>query len=318
MKRVQLIIGLVMSLSLFTNCETESFGDDVSNSQEVNKLLNNGETKALLNNGINPLTGNVEKLSTTLFNRSIEGYKINDYFVDSKQLSMMTNALNEGNSKLFATTNRIGLPIKGKRRIRVGAVINGVDKLDRKQSRTVQAAVIKYNQLGMKKLTFRFVEITEQEAINGFDEKGPIDITIFVDSDNSFVGNADGRAFFPNNRNPGEFIGLNSNTINLGLKNLQLLLMHELGHTIGMAHSDFLTRGTCGNTNPLDPELGDLAGVPNVSSVCNIVGTDSSGNFSNSVMRACGFFIFHTPNFTTEDRKSFRRLYRQVGLPCDN
>jgi len=137
-----------------------------------------------------------------------------------------------------------------------------------------------------------------------------------LDSRGSFVGNFDGMASFPFDGNSGSFIGFAAVTSDYSLKDNTILVMHELGHTLGMAHSDFLTRRTCPGTPVLDPIIGDLLGLPNATEVCNIARKDPSGNHTISVMQACGFFRWPTVDFTKKDKDAFRILYSQVELPC--
>jgi len=276
-------------------------------------VLTRTQTNALVKNGVNPVGAEtLEKTSFKLFGERHEGVNVNDIFISNENLDEMTQ-----NNRLFASTNRVDLPNVGKRILRVGGITNGVDQLSTPLVIALITATAKYNALNMNKLAMVYVPITEAQANAGQDAFGPIDIVAFVDSGNNFVGNADGRATFPNAGNPGPFFGLSTNTANFSLKNNTILIMHELGHTIGMAHADFLTRGSCGNTAPLDPELGDLAGVANVTEVCNIAGTDDSGNFGGSIMRACGFFGFPTADFTAEDVDAFTKLYSQIEIPCE-
>jgi len=280
-------------------------------------VLTKQQSNALIKSGISAL--NNEHIPTSkkvkLFGNVYDGYTMNDLFITKGQLDNMTLGSSD-NSLLSASTNRVSLPNSGKRLIRVGAIGNGIDGLSENLLFAAYSAVLNYQNLNMNKLNFQFVVITEAEANAGGDQNGPIDIIIFVDSQGNFVGNFDGMATFPNNGNPGPFFGLSTNTANYSLKNNTILIMHEMGHTLGMAHADFLTRRSCGNTQPLDPELGDLLGVANVNEVCNIAGTDASGDFLNSIMRACGFFVFSSASFTSEDVSSFTKLYSQVEIPC--
>jgi len=319
MFKIKFSFFIIVMVILFTSCQKES--SNLSEFQSVastDLLLTKPQVNVLLANGINPLQGEkVTKLSTEIFGQQVDGIATSDYFLSYEQIDDMVQDGSGKRSKLYATTNRINLPQYGKRTIRVGGVINGIDGLNNQQLLALSSAVRQYNNLFLKKLRFQFVTITEAEANNGRDNRGPIDIIAFTDSRDNFVRDADGRATFPANGNPGPFFGIDVNTRNFTLKNNTILIMHEMGHTLGMAHADFRTRRTCGNVQPLDPVLGDLLGVQNVTGVCQIPGTDASGDFENSIMRACGFFVFRSASFTSEDRRAFKRLYAQVESPCD-
>ncbi len=313
---------------LFFACDTENEPEiettDTSKELDalnIEPLLTRKETSTLVAQGINPVTENsIERKEVALFGKSIRGLAIGDYFIPKTDLTEMTEAYfskSNGETERYASTNRIRLPKFGRRNIRVGVITNGSDAIPKKLRRSVRQAVFNYNSLNMHKLRMTYVQISEAEANRGRDEGGKIDIVIFLDPTGNFVGNGfDGRAFFPSNGNPGRAVGLGNTTKNYSKKNNTLLIMHELGHTLGMAHSDFLTRATCDNTEPLNPRLGDLAGIPEVNGVCNIAGTDPSGNQFILVMRSCGFFIWPLEDFTTKDKDAFRVLYSQVKLPC--
>lgn len=308
-------ICILSSAIFMSSCAKETIETQKDYIQEVDVVLNKAQSGVLFDLGINPLDGNLKKINTTIFGNEIEGFITEDYFVHISQLRKLVKQKSNGD-KLFASTNRIDLPEDGKRTIRVGAIIDGTDALNFAQIISAANAVSQYNALNLKKLRFEFTQITLDQAIAGQDDRGIIDIVIFVDSSDQFVGNADGRAVFPDGGNPGFAVGLDVNTANYSFKNNTILIMHELGHTLGMAHADFLTRSTCGNTEPLDPVLGDLLGIPQVTEVCNIAGTDNSGDFDDSIMRACGFFVFPVATFRAEDRAAFKKLYAQVEIPC--
>jgi len=317
----RLIVNLLFlsSLLFIFACEYDPViindNTNLTNSN-VEVVLNRAQTNALLASGINPLHGErLEQKTVTLFGKTYEGVAINDYFLTNDQLNKMADE-NQSNKRLFASTNRVLVPEVGKRTIRIGGVIDGVDALAPSLLVALNEAIGKYNALNMVKLDLEYNEITEAEAFASLDQGGPFDIIVFQDSDTSFVGNFDGVATYPIDGNPGDLFGLNPAIANYSPKNITLVMMHEIGHTIGMVHADFLTRRSCGNTDPLDAELGDLLGVPNVTSVCNIAGTDNTGDLVDAVMTACGFFRYATADFTEEDADSFRKLYAQVDLPC--
>jgi len=293
-------------------------GNTGNENHNIKVILTRAQTNALLASGINLFNGEVpEKSTINLFGKKLEGVAINDLFFTYDQLDRMVED-NRSGKKLFASTNRITLPVAGKRTLRVGGVTDGPNALVSIQRQATINAVGKYNALGMNKLDLNFVDVTNAEAMAATDENGPIDIVVYQDVTIGFVGNFDGKATFPDQGNPGTSLGLNTNTAGYTLKNNTLLLMHELGHTLGMVHADFRTRTTCGNTDPLDPVLGDLLGIPEITGVCHLTGTDGSGNLDNAVMTACGFFRYATADFTTEDANSFRALYAQVDLVCED
>lgn len=321
----KVILSLITILFFACDTENESAIEPIDNSEvfdasNLKVLLTRGETNALIANGVNPFVEeNVERKEVSIFGKIINGVSMGDYFFQEDNLTNMVKAYNKSDNLTarFASTNRIALPEVGKRTLRVGSVSDGIDAIPTNLTEPILSAIGQYNLLNMAKLNMQHVQITEAEANAGADENGPIDIILFLDSRGFFVGNFDGRAFFPDNGNPGFAIGFSASTNNFSVKNNTLLVLHEMGHTLGMAHSDFLTRATCGNTQALDPVLGDLLGISEVTGVCNIAGTDGSGNEFVSVMRSCGFFIWPVGTFTSKDKDAFRVLYSQVELPCE-
>jgi len=316
MKKFFNILLFLSCVLFFVACEQESMNDQINTEANTSVILTKKQSKALLANGINPITEDLETITLEALGKTMSGIKVGDYFLTNDQINSMAEAnYSSLESRLFASTNRVSLPQYGKRTLRVAGVATGVDRLPNKSLTALSQAVSRYNQLGMAKLNMSFSAVSEAEANNGADFFGPLDIIVFVDSDRSIIsGGSRALATFPNAGNPGPFVALSADLNDFSLDNITSLVQHELGHTIGMVHADFLTRRTCGNQTALDPVLGDLVGVPNVTEVCNIVGTDDSGNFDNSIMRACGIFVI--PNFTNEDVDAFRKLYSEIEIPC--
>ncbi|WP_394972937.1 M57 family metalloprotease [uncultured Croceitalea sp.] len=261
------------------------------------------------------------------------GYLIGDYFISNDEMDIYSNELEElisssknqsstsksvqaSTQKAFASTARIKLPRKGKRTIKIGFNNLGPSSLNNTILRGLQQAAQRYNNLNLNKIKFQVIPLEERDGFRRL-RLGKIDTYVINDVDFSIVPRgsfADAFARFPVNGNPGRIIGFNPNAAAFTQQEAMILLMHEIGHTIGMAHSDFRTRRSCtGNTVPFRNPLGDLAGVRFVDGVRHIPGTDDTGNFTNSLMRACGFFAFN--GFTGEDKRAFRRLYSNVGFP---
>ena len=106
----------------------------------------------------------------------------------------------------------------------------------------------------------------------------------------------------------------------------QGLLMHELGHNLGLAHNGFQAginlqvgswtfdpgTGTFTNDNPEITILG-----------VQIPGTDDRGNNRGSVFNAsilqCGWWVFNNPEctFSNDDIKALEFLYPLPSDPCD-
>ncbi|EZH72722.1 hypothetical protein ATO12_21550 [Aquimarina atlantica] len=106
------------------------------------------------------------------------------------------------------------------------------------------------------------------------------DILVYVDNSiNPDPNRSAGIAGFPSNGYPFTRVRIN-NGANLTQTNQQLehLLAHEIGHCIGLRHTDWNTRKTCGeNSNE---------GVSN-NGLVYIPGTAGPGGDPNSIMNAC-------------------------------
>ncbi|AXT60365.1 hypothetical protein D1816_08375 [Aquimarina sp. AD10] len=279
-------------LLILNSCETE----DTINQEEMNTTtiaLNETQLNALKLNGITPESNIVEEFKETILGESIEGLLISDNFISYKELDQM---IENTDQKLFFNKSRITLPKKGKRMITVGVVTSGSQGLDNKQRNAAQTVIHRYKSLNLKKIDFRILI-----GVNNFGNTRP-DIVI-ISSDSFTSGGFDGRARFPENGNPGDLIGINTRTqgSNWPQSELVSLIMHELGHAIGFVHADYKTRRSC---IPFGLEdAGDFSD----NQVDLIPGTNSSGDYINSIMRACNFYAIG--DFTAEDKKAMRRAY---------
>lgn len=111
-----------------------------------------------------------------------------------------------------------------------------------------------------------------------YNGSGPYDITMYnVYSDRLYCGYAD----FPSNGNPGSFINIDPTEIQIQVnrsggsftQELQSTIGHEIGHTIGIMHTNFI-----GNQHlPGTPTGGDAASIMN-GGVCGVTPPTLSAN----------------------------------------
>ncbi|KAA1242904.1 M57 family metalloprotease [Aquimarina sp. RZ0] len=111
-------------------------------------------------------------------------------------------------------------------------------------------------------------------------------------------------ADFPFGGNPGAEVRINSGTnVNSSLV-LRHIWMHEIGHTLGLRHTDWNGRQSCGG---FDVEPGNPPGIPNANGLNHIPGTPT-GFDATSVMLAC-FGPFENGQFGPFDIVALEYLY---------
>jgi len=115
----------------------------------------------------------------------------------------------------------------------------------------------------------------------------------------NWLGNNSGEAGFPTLGNPFHTIHVGNTT--LGRNYAKALMMHELGHCIGLRHTNWYKRNTtCENVANDNEGRGWMGAV-------YIPGTSAGdGNDWNSVMQAC---IGDQQGFSRDDKKALRAMY---------
>jgi hypothetical protein len=106
---------------------------------------------------------------------------------------------------------------------------------------------------------------------------------------------------FPSGGRPFNAINIGSQLNSLATATVEHVITHELGHTIGMRHSDFFNRAiSCGGAASNEGNGG-------VGAIL-IPGTPSGATVGGSVMNSC-FRTVETGNFTASDRTALQTLY---------
>ncbi len=115
----------------------------------------------------------------------------------------------------------------------------------------------------------------------------------------STKGTTVGEAYFPSEGDPGRRITVFDPFYDLDFTTMKFVLMHEIGHTIGLRHTDYYSRSrSCGGEDTRGREW--LGAVP-------IAGTPQFDD--RSLMRSCQGNYPLDPRFTSNDKKALEVMY---------
>lgn len=165
----------------------------------------------------------------------------------------------------------------------MGFTGGGGQGLTSKQRTALQRAVSNYNALNIG-LNFTLTFGTNYT---------PYDIVVYQNPN----GQAGGVAGFPSGGNPYKYVQIFSGMENYSTSTNEHVITHEIGHAVGLRHTDWYSRQSCGQS-------GEAA---NPSGAVHIPGTPT-GYDSNSVMLAC-FSANEDGNFGYYDQVALEYLY---------
>ncbi|SMG14522.1 Dual-action HEIGH metallo-peptidase [Marivirga sericea] len=222
----------------------------------------------------NPLTGEQG------FHYVVEG----DISITEKQLDEMANS-ELFHTGRFAEQYRTSNLVAQNSTINViGYTANNANGLDSKMRTGLQWAVDNYNALNTG-LTF---------TLTFGSNFSPFDMVVY-----RVNGGGGGSAGFPSNGNPNKFIQIQSGTSSFSTNVVEHVIAHEMGHSVGLRHTDWFNRSfSCGT--------GGSEGTAGVGAI-PIPGTPEDID-PNSLMLSC-FSANEDGEFGFFDRVALEFLY---------
>ncbi len=278
MKINKLFLFLAGAGLLFTSCEKE----DLSVSPEEEAVNINSEVPETVLQKIASLHFNPE--GATIGKIMLPGGGFEKTYIVEGDIVLSAEQLNNMSpSNITDKQYRTNNLVSNNRTIRVIGYTGGSQALTSKQRTALQYAINNYNALNIG-LSFTLTFGTSYSSY---------DIVVYQ----TINGQAGGVAGFPSNGNPYKFVQIYDGMEQYSVDTNEHVMTHEIGHTLGMRHTDWFSRQSCGQT-------GEAAGS---DGAVHIPGTPT-GYDANSIMLAC-FGANEDGEFGSYDRVAFEYLY---------
>lgn len=264
---------------LFISCEKEEAVTDNELSIDKEQQLISKETLGKIS-ALHYNTNDVKVVDNVLPDGSRESaYLIEgDILMSAEQLEQLNTS--DITSKQYRTYNLVSSP----KTINVIGYTGGSGQgLTSKQRSALQLTIDNYNALNIG-LNFSLTFGTNYT---------PYDIVVYQNPN----GQAGGVAGFPSSGLPYKYVQIYSGMENYSLGTNEHVITHEIGHTVGLRHTDWYSRESCGQSG----EAADPDGA------IHIPGTPT-GYDSNSVMLSC-FSAIESGNFGYYDEVALEYLY---------
>lgn len=256
--RLMIVLAIIASTVVMSSCQQdEELNVDLNtiNDDIRDKFVELGfdASDMYVDQIDNPLTGEVEKFYM------LEG----DIAISAKQMEEMLDSdiAHKGlNGEQYRTNNLVS---QGRTIRVIGYTGNNANGLDSKMQTALQWAVANYNRINTS-LNFTLTFGTNYNSY---------DMVVYRVS-----GGGGGSAGFPSGGAPNKFIRINSGTSNYDTNVVEHVITHEMGHSVGLRHTDYFDRSySCGS--------GGNEGDGGVGAI-HVPGTPT-GIDPNSIMLAC-------------------------------
>lgn len=276
---LMIVLTIMATTVIMSSCQNEELNADVDiinpDVKENFKALGFDVSDMFTERYENPLTGEIEK------HYVLEG----DIAIAEKQMLEMLDSKihHEGpNGEQYRTNNLVS---QGRTINVIGYTGNNANGLDSKMRTALQYAVNNFNALNIN-LNFTLTFGTNYNAY---------DMVVYRVS----ASGGGGSAGFPSGGAPNKFIKINSGTSQYDVNTVEHVITHEMGHSVGMRHTDWFDRSySCGS--------GGSEGTAGVGAV-HIPGTPT-GVDPNSIMLSC-FGAGEDGEFGYYDRVALEYLY---------
>ncbi len=278
MKFKKLPLILACAGIFFVSCEK----DELDQNEEL-KVVAQGEVsqdvmEKIASLHFNPEGAELRKLlmpdGTYEKSYFIEG----DIAMTAEQMDRMSPK--DASSKQYRTSNLVATP---KTVNVIGFTGSGGQGLTTKQRTALQWSIDNYNALNLR-INFTLTFGTNYNAY---------DIVVYQNPN----GQAGGVAGFPSGGNPYKYVQIYSGMEQYDTNTNEHVMTHELGHAVGLRHTDWFSRQSCGQS-------GESAGA---DGAVHIPGTPT-GFDPNSIMLAC-FGSSEDGEFGYYDRVALDYLY---------
>ncbi|MUP44264.1 peptidase [Gramella sp. BOM4] len=277
MKKIN-FLTLMLVVSIFTSCQQDEISDSSATQDQSVQFEVPKEIKAKVGE-LHFNSNLVEKYKMLLPDGDfIDNYLIEDDIVMSEEQLFSLSAAQITN-KQYRTYNLVSTP----RTINVIGYTGGSQALTSKQRTALNYALSNYNALNLG-ITFTLTFGTNY---------GPYDIVVYQNPN----GEAGGVAGFPSSGRPYKYVQIFSGMESYSVDTNEHVMTHEIGHAVGLRHTDWFSRQSCGQS-------GESAGS---DGAVHIPGTPT-GYDSNSIMLAC-FGANEDGEFGYYDRIALNYLY---------